>query len=394
MTHSERPDPRPPSAQSAAARRSLQSSNRGAGDRDRLLKHAEAKLLGSPQYRKALDGFKEMFGDAAYAAQMMMHSVNREAMQLAIDTTLADRSTRQNRPSQAATQPLAARSAPAHPIAENAVPHSSTPSVSPSRRAAYLYRLGQYLRSQRRRQGFSLAQIHHLTRIPLPHLHALESGHVARFPQSRSYLHGSVRIWGNVLGLDGAKLAAGIPAAVRAPEPLPPPISRPVTRSKPRKTPSGTTPSGTAPPRTSQPRTPEASTPAADAASTPSTPDASATQPAIARASWRYLTYGTPVAATVGVCLWLVHFVPSGDRPPTPDADGNRLHRSGSGDRQRSLAPDIAPTVEPPSLESPALQQPTWNPNWNTAPERAGEGLPTGDRLTISPPQELRRRRD
>lgn len=296
---------------------------------ERLLKAAEAQLLRSPTYRKALEGFKEMFGDAAYAAQMMMHSVNREAMRLAVETALSETHS------------------------------SSQDTVSPSRRAIYLYRLGQYLRSHRRRQGFSLAQIHHLTQIPLPHLHALESGHVSRFPQSHSYLYGSIQLWGNALGLNGAKLAAGIPPANATPCPRP--------RSRPVKPP---------PPPISKP--PQEIRKPQPQANTKSQPQAN--KGAIAFVSWRYLMYGTPIAATVGLLLWLINFLPSALRPVSQNSPEDDIERE-EPTRRRPAVPYF-PSVQEPS-SAPISSSPTvW------------EGMQTNERLTISPPEELRRRRD
>lgn len=225
-----------------------------------LLEQIEAELLRSRVYQEALNSLKEMFGDAAYAAQMMVHAVSREALILALK-----RVSQQHQP---------AGSRPKH--------------NSPSARAVYLYRVGRYYRSQRCQQGFSLAQIHHLTHIPLSHLHALESGHISRFPQSSSYLYGTIRLWGNALGLDGHRIATAIPPSNSKPVPPPPP--KPLSVSPP--------------PKVELPPPPK---PKAIARSHP---------------DWlRYVAYGTPLVATVGVSLWMSHLSPNGEaeeRSPVP----------------------------------------------------------------------------
>ncbi|OAB62059.1 hypothetical protein AY599_17195, partial [Leptolyngbya valderiana BDU 20041] len=260
-----------------------------------LLERVEAELLRSRAYQQALDSLKEMFGESAYAAQMMVHAVSREAILLAL-----------KRVSQ---QPNSARSQPSK--------------TSPPPRAIYLYRVGRYYRSQRQKQGFSLAQVHHLTHIPLPHLHALESGHVYHFPQSPSYLYGTIRLWGNALGLDGHRIATGIPPSNSKPVPPPPPKPVPVSR----------------PPQVKLPPPPK--------------PKALRPHP-----DWlRYVAYGTPLVATVGVSLWMSHLSPN-DEP-----------------EERSPAP--LTTQEPTSIPSVNLNDRPGTQSWE-----------------ISPPEEMHRRRD
>ncbi|MBP0003954.1 MAG: helix-turn-helix domain-containing protein [Cyanobacteria bacterium SBC] len=263
-----------------------------------ILKQIEAELLRSPVYQNVLDSLREMFGDAAYAAQMMVHSVSREAILIALKQ-LSDRKT----PSRStASKPL------------------------PSPRSLYLYRLGKYLRSERRKQGFSLAQIHHFTRIPIPHLHALEVGQIRDFPRSRSYLYGAIRLWGNALGLNGARLAAGIP-----------PENSPVSALPKRRY--------AAP--TKRPLPPP--------------PPPQLTIDWMSAVDWRrYLAYGTPVVAAVGVVLWLA-----------------QLNAPQEGD-----SPSVDRSVSPPAAN------PTAKPS--SSLERY-PGEHTGD---ISPPEEIHRRRD
>ncbi|MGB3512842.1 MAG: helix-turn-helix domain-containing protein [Microcoleaceae cyanobacterium] len=74
----------------------------------------------------------------------------------------------------------------------------------------YLYQLGQQLQKARQMRCLSLKQIHRQTFVPLHYLEAIEKGHTEELPED-VYLKGFIFRIGNVLGLDGANLAAALP---------------------------------------------------------------------------------------------------------------------------------------------------------------------------------------
>jgi hypothetical protein len=76
-----------------------------------------------------------------------------------------------------------------------------------------LRQLGQELLQVRQARGISLYQLHLQTLVPLNHLKALETGKIDKLPQD-IYVRGFIRRLGDGLGLDGARMAASIPARV------------------------------------------------------------------------------------------------------------------------------------------------------------------------------------
>lgn len=270
------------------------SSGNAAADRDRRLGEIEQQLLQSPAYQTALNGLKEMFGDAGYAAQMLMHEVSREAIAL----TLRD-----------ASLTTALPSGP--PISQ---PISQSPSEpSEAERAArnrYLYRLGKYLRAQRCRQHLSLVQLHHRTRIPISHLHALESGHISHYPQSPAYLRGSLHLWATALGLNADAIIAKLPIPLsRPPLPLPPP-------PRPRPVPP---------------------------------PTVLVQKPLDCPGWWRSLACGTPLLATLGLALWFANLPPASQHPPQlPEADSGARRPQTPPSSREVLSEGDRPQVIPP----------------------------------------------
>lgn len=73
--------------------------------------------------------------------------------------------------------------------------------------------LGQELLQVRQDRGISLYQLHLQTLVPLHHLQALETGKIDKLPQD-IYVRGFIRRLGDALGLDGARMAASLPARV------------------------------------------------------------------------------------------------------------------------------------------------------------------------------------
>ncbi len=186
-------------------------------------------------------------------------------------------------------------------------PKASNRDLLSTRQQVYLQTIGRQLRARRQSCRFSLIQLHHLTKIPLQHLQAFESGQLDLLPTNPSYLWGTIRIWGNVLGLDGFRLATGIPDGLTSELPI---VSAPPTSAQP-----------------------IAATPIAASPQTVADPLS------------RYLAYGTVVAGTlVGMSLIsdaiepIQH--PADDAPPPPSANELKQRMA----IQRAILPsDIAP---------------------------------------------------
>ncbi|NJN62123.1 MAG: hypothetical protein HC795_11865 [Coleofasciculaceae cyanobacterium RL_1_1] len=195
----------------------------------------------------------------------------------------------------------------ARSVANTQPPTASNSTLLSTRQQVYIQTIGRQLRVRRQSCRFSLAQLHHLTKIPLQHLQALESGQLDLLPTNPSYLWGMIRIWGNVLGMDGFRLATGIPDGLTS--------ELPIT---------------SVPPTSAQPI---ASTPIA---TNPSTPPESLS---------RYLTYGTVVAGTLVGISWVSDAIesthrPADETPPPPSATELKQQMT----IQRAILPsDIAP---------------------------------------------------
>jgi Helix-turn-helix domain len=163
------------------------------------------------------------------------------------------------------------------------------------------------LRARRQNCRFSLVQLHHLTKIPLQHLQALEAGQLDLLPTTPGYLWGMIRIWGNVLGMDGFELATGIPDGLTSELPI---SSAPPSSAQPIASPQQKTPQAKHPDRLSQ-----------------------------------GLAYGTVVAGTLVGLSWVTDTMKPAQPPtesPAPPPSANELKQQLK--IQRAILPsDIAP---------------------------------------------------
>ncbi|HIK10768.1 MAG TPA: helix-turn-helix domain-containing protein [Oscillatoriaceae cyanobacterium M33_DOE_052] len=80
--------------------------------------------------------------------------------------------------------------------------------------------LGRQLREARMARGMSLSQLQMQTMIPLHHLKALEDGCADELPED-VFTRNFIRRIGNALGLDGAAMAAQLPAPTAPPRVVP-----------------------------------------------------------------------------------------------------------------------------------------------------------------------------
>ncbi|MBD1926309.1 helix-turn-helix domain-containing protein [Trichocoleus sp. FACHB-90] len=74
-----------------------------------------------------------------------------------------------------------------------------------------LRQIGQELRQARHAQSLTMRQLHNLTLVPPHHIQALEIGRLDQLPED-IYVRGFIRRMGEALGLDGAAMAASLPA--------------------------------------------------------------------------------------------------------------------------------------------------------------------------------------
>lgn len=227
-----------------------------------LLRQAEAELHHSEVYRQTLNQLQQNLGEAAESCQTLIKTLGREAMRLVLRQLV-----RQHRPSVAhnqAVQPSPEGDRPVPPPPPSVIaaraseremspeqnpgmqtdpsPHAIEPlsskldptaavlnpaaaiarrlfkkheqpnnALSPEEmREAKLREIGQTLQQARQTKAWSIPQVHYRTRIPIHQLNALEAGKTELLPED-IYLRGFIRRVGDMLGLNGAELAASLP---------------------------------------------------------------------------------------------------------------------------------------------------------------------------------------
>lgn len=218
-----------------------------------ILSQIESELYASKVYKAALAGLKEQMGVASESAQLLLAAVSRQAIGLALNHLAPQYKTE---PSPAVSESDDYPSFPEWAIAEPAqfsnstdcsgnfsdtgrtnsgkAPHMGTPSTDQSswggsnrkkklasaeldaqtaaeKWAERVRQLGQEIHSNRQAQSVSPSQLHRHTLVPLRHIEAIESGRVEQLPED-VYVRGFIRRLGDALGLDGAGMAASIPA--------------------------------------------------------------------------------------------------------------------------------------------------------------------------------------
>ncbi|MBD1893729.1 helix-turn-helix domain-containing protein [Coleofasciculus sp. FACHB-129] len=241
-----------------------------------ILSRIESELHSSEVYNRALAGLQTILGEAAGSAQIMVKAVGREAIRLAfqqfaktykvVPVTSPEIGNNQQEP-QASTQPQESsvhseqpsvnhpesatndltltndqgRSMNASPadlvdIRPLPVPTSPDPvfpkplkklskaelaaQIADEQRQECLRQIGQQLGQARHAQSMTLRQLHNQTLVPLHHIQALEVGCFEHLPED-IYVRGFIRRMGVALGLDGAAMAASLPAPDPAKSVLP-----------------------------------------------------------------------------------------------------------------------------------------------------------------------------
>jgi hypothetical protein len=236
-----------------------------------ILSRIEAELYSSEVYNRSLAGLQTILGEAAGNAQIMVKAVGREAIRLAFQqfaktykvvpvasTEISNNQQEQqlSSPSSVVTEELSScpvetlldsnnlttptdnqqrttnnkpNNSPAN--SEEAVPPFSSSNIDPvfpkptkklskaqlaaqmaaQEREERLRQIGQELRQARHAQSLTMRQIHNLTLVPPHHIQALEICRLDQLPED-IYVRGFIRRIGEALGLDGAAMAASLPA--------------------------------------------------------------------------------------------------------------------------------------------------------------------------------------
>jgi hypothetical protein len=272
-----------------------------------LLTEITQELFQSPTYRDVMHLLAVTPDRDANTNQRAAQTIARHAIRMTL---------KQLRQRPSAMPPTSTRRQPPLPLPPRPKPRSITHSLPPqarnsellsTRQHAYLQTLGRQLRARRQNCRFSLVQLHHLTKIPLQHLQALEAGQLDLLPTTPGYLWGMIRIWGNVLGMDGFELATGIPDGLTSELPI---SSAPPNSAQPIASPQQKTPQAKHHDRLSQ-----------------------------------GLAYGTVVAGTLVGLSWVTDTMKPAQPPtesPAPPPSANELKQQLK--IQRAILPsDIAP---------------------------------------------------
>lgn len=181
----------------------------------------EAELYRSEIYRQAVASLQTQLGDAAALTQMLVAAVAKEAIRLALKQCVEQCGAVAAQSPQA-PQPAPFPAQPAQPAATGglasvagAARASAAPETAERARIDRLRQIGQELQQARQARELSLEQLERQTLVPRPILEALETGRTERLPED-IYVRGFIRRTGDALGLDGARMAASVPAPAAA----------------------------------------------------------------------------------------------------------------------------------------------------------------------------------
>ncbi|AFY84215.1 helix-turn-helix domain-containing protein [Oscillatoria acuminata] len=233
-----------------------------------ILTQIESELYRTKVYRTALGILKQRLGESADSSSMLLQAVARKAIWLALkqgsslgqddpeplnesefvgeELDLYQRSGDRHesqaleeiRTPESHSQSLG-NSDPAA-LTQNPSPLSSPAKVNPFHRkkkqqqaqqqaqtiahqqqwADRLTQIGQKLQGARCDRGLSILELHKQTLVPSRHIEAIENGYLSKLPEDvyvRSFIH---KI-GDVLGLDGARLANLLPVPPKQNAPIP-----------------------------------------------------------------------------------------------------------------------------------------------------------------------------
>ncbi|WP_199247208.1 RodZ family helix-turn-helix domain-containing protein [[Phormidium] sp. ETS-05] len=189
-----------------------------------LTREIESELYRSQAYVAAVAAFKDSIATAADNAQMLVKAVAKTAIKLALEKVTAIAPSSLKGDVKLAAVAKTDEGGKGKFLGFGQLPLPKQPSQN-REEAADRWRLaaialGRQLREARVERGMSLSQLQMQTMIPLHHLKALENGCADELPED-VFTRNFIRRIGNALGLDGAAMAAQLPAPVAPPEVVP-----------------------------------------------------------------------------------------------------------------------------------------------------------------------------
>ncbi|GAB4294208.1 MAG: hypothetical protein Fur0025_30760 [Oscillatoriaceae cyanobacterium] len=190
-----------------------------------LTREIESELYRSQAYVAAVAAFKDSIATAADNAQMLVKAVAKTAIKLALEKVAAIAPSSLKGDVGLAAVAKTDEGGKGKFLGFGQLPLPKQPTQNRAEAAADRWRLaaialGQQLREARVARGMSLSQLQMQTMIPLHHLKALENGCADELPED-VFTRNFIRRVGNALGLDGAAMAAQLPAPVAPPEVVP-----------------------------------------------------------------------------------------------------------------------------------------------------------------------------
>lgn len=233
-----------------------------------ILTQIESELYRTKVYRTALGLLKQRLGESAEGSSMLLQAVAKKAIWLTLkqwispsqnepepltetewvadDLDLSQRSS--DRQESQALEDIRTPESHSPSLGDsdsaartlNPAPLSSRARINPFHRnkkqlqaqqqaqimaqqkqwADRLTQIGQELQAARCDRGLSILELHKQTLIPCRHIEAIENGYLSKLPEDvyvRSFIH---KI-GNILGLDGARLANFLPVPPKQNAPIP-----------------------------------------------------------------------------------------------------------------------------------------------------------------------------
>lgn len=233
-----------------------------------ILTQIESELYRTKVYRTALGILKQRLGESAEGSSMLLQAVAKKAIALTLQQWIS--------PSQEDSEPLnetewvvddldlsqrsgdryesqaledirtpeshsqsLGDSDPAAIAKKTPSPLLSTAKINPFHRhktalqaqqqaqinlqqqwADRLTQIGQKLQAARCAQGLSILDLHKQTLVPCRHIEAIENGFLSKLPED-VYVRSFIQKIGEVLGLDGAKMANFLPVPPKQNAPIP-----------------------------------------------------------------------------------------------------------------------------------------------------------------------------
>ncbi|HYW22194.1 MAG TPA: helix-turn-helix domain-containing protein [Nodularia sp. (in: cyanobacteria)] len=217
-----------------------------------LLTEIEAKLHNSQVYLRAMVTLQNLQGASGEPAKILLKAVGREAISLAFQELVQQKEITETNPVSPNIEPetvsnvseikVEPQTSNGHINQDNetAEPtvHSETsrkinsPSAALNKwlkpnkkhseaelakqraaeeRREIMYKIGQELKQARESQGLSLCQLNIYTHVPIYQMEAIENSRFETLPED-TLVRRFIRVMGNSLGLNGANLAASLPA--------------------------------------------------------------------------------------------------------------------------------------------------------------------------------------